>query len=543
MKTIQATVNVRLLSKATRLFTGTLGGRVVEVLQNARRAGATEVAITNEDGHVTVRDNGRGIGTDPTGEDFSKPLDLGGSGWEDALESSEDPAGVGLFCLAPRKVTIRSKGKMVTIEGDGWTGLPVTILDDPEPVQGTVLRFEDEPWESSAVDLNAVFCGMQVTVDGQACPKLPFLSDRATPHPELGCRIEVREAQDLDPWHQSCERRQRYCDNVLVSFHGQVVAFDCHPVGEHALHYLIDMTDEPTGIRLMLPARTCLVENEAFEALKRALELEAFRYLQRRGHHSLPYKEYLRARELGIDLPEAKPTYTVGLLGHSDPPEPVAVVMPKDFPLSGCYRVDPNVKDGDESDEANVHLLAALGTFPDVTSGFVPVNIQQRYDGYSWAKLPTIGNVEVSVGETLYASYLWSGELTCVSSLTITAHTSDGRVFSSPVCMARTSAHEEDVLVTPEAEQRLVTSDIWYHLGGWSDEGDTYDTQKFEFEQELDRFWADVVGPDEHLRQSILSSLAGIKPEWKSVTVSSGGTVTIQHVNGSRKTIEPPSKT
>ena len=84
-----------------------------------------------------------------------------------------------------------------------------------------------------------------------------------------------------------------------------MVAFDCHPVGEQGLHYLIDMTDEPTGIRLMLPARTRLVENEAFEALKQALELEAFRYLQRRGHHRLPYKEYLRARELGIDLPKA----------------------------------------------------------------------------------------------------------------------------------------------------------------------------------------------------------------------------------------------
>ena len=47
-------------------------------------------------------------------------------------------------------------------------------------------------------------------------------------------------------------------------FHGQMMTFVCHPVSEHGLHYLIDMTDEPTGIRLMLPARTRLVENEAF---------------------------------------------------------------------------------------------------------------------------------------------------------------------------------------------------------------------------------------------------------------------------------------
>ena len=102
MNTIQAMVNPRLLSKANRLFTGTLEGRIIEILQNARRAGATKVQIINQDGYVTVRDNGEGI------DDFSRLLDLGGSGREENLESSEDPAGVGLFCLAPRQVTIRS---------------------------------------------------------------------------------------------------------------------------------------------------------------------------------------------------------------------------------------------------------------------------------------------------------------------------------------------------------------------------------------------------------------------------------------------------
>src|SRR3972149_11052741 len=95
MRTIQATVNPRLLTKANRLFTGTLEGRVIEILQNARRAGATQVSITNlPDGTVLVRDNGRGI------EGFEKLLDLGGSGWEEALESSEDPAGGGVVLLS-----------------------------------------------------------------------------------------------------------------------------------------------------------------------------------------------------------------------------------------------------------------------------------------------------------------------------------------------------------------------------------------------------------------------------------------------------------
>ncbi len=76
METIQAKANPKLLSKASRLFTGTLDGRIIEILQNARRAGATEVEITNKDGFVTVQDNGSGI------EDFSTLLDLGNSDWD-----------------------------------------------------------------------------------------------------------------------------------------------------------------------------------------------------------------------------------------------------------------------------------------------------------------------------------------------------------------------------------------------------------------------------------------------------------------------------
>jgi len=539
MKTIQACVNPKLLSKANRLFTGTLEGRVIEILQNARRASANKVHITNKDGLVTVRDNGRGV------EDFSRLLDLGGSGWDDAFETSEDPAGVGIFCLTPREVTIRSNGRMATIKEDGWTGAPVSILDDPEPVKGTVLQFHDEEWSSSAVDLNAVFCGMKVFVDERECPRLPFVSAEAAPHAELGCRIEIRKSEDLNPWHHSSMRGRWHGNNVLVNFHGQVVAFDYHPVSVHRLHYLVDMTGEPTGIRLMLPARTQLVENDALATLKQVLELEAYRFVQRQDGHALPYKEYVRARELGIALPEAKPTFSVGLLGAGDPPEPVEVSMPKDFPLAKCYRFDPDQPDGHDSDEANVHLLAALGKFD---APFVPVDIRKCYDGYSWAKLPTIGKVEVSMGKEIHSGWLWAGTLTCVDSITVTAHASNGRVFSSRVCMAKAPAPpkkapswaDDHVLVTPEAQERLCASEIWYHLGGWSDEGDTYDTQEVGFQEELDRFWMRLIGPDEQLRRNILDPLQRIEQKWKFVKVFPNGKVLIRFHDSSAKNIFPP---
>ncbi len=536
--TIRATVNPRLLTKANRLFTGTIKGRIIEILQNARRAGAAQVEITNHDGCVRVHDNGGGI------DDFTKLLDLGGSGWEEVFEASEDPAGVGLFCLAPREVKIRSRGKMVTITSDGWTGTPMTVIGDPDPVEGTLLSFSDEPWTASEVDPNAVFSGMQVTVDGNACPSEDFISDQAASHPELGCRIEVRDATDLNSWHNSCRRDSYYGNNVLVNFHGQVVSLDCHGVGEHHLHYLVDMTDEPTGIRLMLPARTCLVQNDAYGALLAAMELEAFRHLQRRGHHKLSYKEYLRARELGIILPEATPTFRVGLLS-SEPPEPVEVAMPQDFPLAKCYRLAVDHEDGDETDEANVHLLAAMGKFEEP---FIPVDIPGEYDGYSWANLPTITIVELAIGKTICESWLWSGKIVCVDRITITAHTSDGKSFSSPVCMAMKPAGDdpdkrvwEDVIfVTAEAQDRLNPSEIWYHLGGWSDGGDTYDTQESEFTENLEQFWLQLVGPDEHLRVRILESMAGLERNWRSATIAANGTVTILFRDGSQKKLRPP---
>jgi hypothetical protein len=517
MQTIQAKVNPRLLSKASRLFTGKFEGRIIEILQNARRAGATEVVITNSEGHISVRDNGKGI------DDFSRLLDLGGSGWDDTVENSEDPAGVGLFCLAPREVTIRSNSKMVVLGGTGWTGSPVEIQDDPDPIQGTLLIFQDDPWCQTSVTRCAVFSGLDVVVDGESCPKQLFLSNLATHYPDLGCKIEVCESKDLSRWH----RGLGYYNHTFVNFHGQVVAFDYKPIKED-LYILVEMTGEPTDIRLMLPARTLLVENQAFKQLKAAIELEAYRYIKNRGRHSLPYKEYLRAHELGVDLPEAKPKFRVGLL-YDNEIHPSEIYMPKDFLLANCYRCDK------EDEEANVHLLAALGKFD---APFIPVTISSEFDGYSWAQLPTIKSIAITTGNQLHRGYVWMGELTCVDRLEITVETTehDGsvRVWQSLVCMA--IDNDMEVVVTPDAQQ-LSEAELLYHLGGFSEEGDSYDTQQEQFEEELNAFWSHLIGPDENLRRKIVESVNTVR-DWKSITIRPDGNVTVCYNDGSDKVME-----
>lgn len=325
METIKAQVNQKLLSKTTRLFTGTLAGRIIEILQNARRAGATEVNITNEEDRVIIRDNGRGI------DKFSKLLDLGNSDWEQGTEAAEDPAGVGVFCLAPREVQISSSHKSVEITERAWIGEPIPVQATEDFIQGTSLQFTDDPWTMDAVEKYAVFSGLKVIVDGKECTSESFVEDDAIPHPELGCRIEVRRRKAISKWHRKWKRNY-YSDDVLVNFHGQVLQFNFAPIREE-LQYLVDLTGEPTDIRLMLPARTQIVENEAFHRLKSALEKEVYKYLQKRGSHQLTYAKYCRAQELGIELPEATPAFQVGLL-YDDGVEPIQLVKPDDLPLS-----------------------------------------------------------------------------------------------------------------------------------------------------------------------------------------------------------------
>jgi len=540
-QTICAKVNPRLLTKADRLFTGTAEGRVIEILQNARRAGAKEVRISNKDGFVTVEDNGSGI------EDFQKLLDLGGSGWDEKLEAGEDPAGVGLFSLAPREITITSGNRQIFIDRDAWTGKPVEVSENAEAVNGTIVKFKDEkPWDIEIVEKHAVFAGIRVIVDGKYCHSMPFCSGEAVYYRNPGCRVEA--SKEISNYHKNWTTTW-YHGRVLVNFHGQVVQLDYWPSKNRpGITVLVDIADQ-TNIRLMLPARTRLVENQAFEQLKTAIELEYYKYFQRQKTHTLHYEEYLRAKELGIELPEAEPQYRVGLIS-GECNEPVEIAIPKNFKLEDGYLCfDGDCKD--DMAETNAHLLAALGEFKD--KPFVPVTIDSGYMGYNWTKLPKVTKVEVIKGKEKLRHSINCGEIACFDKLAITVHTSDGKTFSSDVDMAvikeppkgKYQWSDETVCVTKEARNHLSSENIWFHLGGYNEEGDSYDTQLYYFEKDLQEFWNVLVGPYESLRSEIVSSLRGyygLHDKWQKITIFSDNSLEIVFKDGRRQRVNPPAE-
>ncbi|HBG27923.1 MAG: hypothetical protein A2Y10_16510 [Planctomycetes bacterium GWF2_41_51] len=533
---ISAKVNPRLLTKASRLFTGSIDGRVIEILQNARRAGATEVRITNKNNLVKVKDNGSGI------QDFHKLLDLGGSGWDEKLEAGEDPAGVGLFCLAPRQVTIISENSKLIISKHSWTGTPVTVTKSENYIKGTILEFNDEkPWDMDIVEKHAIFAGIRVIVDGKYCHSMPFCSNSAVYYDKPGCRIEV--TKDISKYH-SLWTSPVYYDRVLVNFHGQVIQIDDFPnKSRQSLSILVDITDQ-TDIRLMLPARTRLVENQAYKQLMAAIEVEYYRYFQRQKSHTLYYEDYLRAKKLGIELQEAQPQFRVGLLS-GDSTEPVEIAIPKNFKVTNGY-LCCNADCNDDTAETNAHLLAALGEFKD--KSFIPVTIDDGYMGYSWTKLPKVTKVEVIKENEKLRHSMYCGEIVCFDKLTITVQASNGQTFSSNVDMAvfdesqdKSKWYEHTICVTKDARKHISSESIWFHFGGYSDEGDSYDTQLYDFEKELDEFWNELIGPYETVRQQLIRKLSPLYEKWQKITIFSDESLEIVFKDGRRQRVNRPA--
>jgi hypothetical protein len=109
-----------------------------ELLQNARRAGASHIDI-NVEGHLarmTITDNGAGI------KDFASLFTIGQSGWEDlAILDKERPFGIGFASaiFAADHVDIKSGTQHVSFFTDDLLALKPVIINECVPVRGTVV--------------------------------------------------------------------------------------------------------------------------------------------------------------------------------------------------------------------------------------------------------------------------------------------------------------------------------------------------------------------------------------------------------------------
>lgn len=137
---------------------------VSELLQNARRAGATLISIDHdaETRTLTVRDNGRGI------DDFQKLLTFNESGWDEPTCDAENPFGVGFSkCLyAASRCIVRSRGQCADFDTEAALArTPIDVIESAEaPAEGTQVELHGVDLPDLASRIATLCAGFPVPV-------------------------------------------------------------------------------------------------------------------------------------------------------------------------------------------------------------------------------------------------------------------------------------------------------------------------------------------------------------------------------------------
>jgi hypothetical protein len=375
-QSIQAQVSPATLSKVSRLFNASLTDCLNELLQNARRAGASRVTIAlSEEPRLTIADDGIGI-TDP-----QTLLTLGESDWTEETQQQESPAGMGFFSLANRNVTIRSHNWQVHLTPVHFAGGAIATVESCEPISGTQISFTVTESEVQSLDYRlrqvVKFYPLSVMWKGEAMPRQSFLDGAMYVEEWQGLRIGVGE-------------RRHWNDRETINFYGLTLhcglpTLECDGC---TLWVRVDVMDCP-NLKLVLPARKELVQDGFWLSLKTEIQRVLYRYVATLPHHDLPFSQWQKARSLGVDLPMAQ-----AMLSRFIP----EVANRCDMELGALVAI------GDRS-----VLMAVEGmtcgqqqvfwrSFQRGELDYEPLAVNSAYAGYPWYdELPRLGDVRFEI--------------------------------------------------------------------------------------------------------------------------------------------------
>ena len=323
-RTIRARIHESAVRRVTRTYAATLAEIFAELLQNARRAGATRVGISVEraaagedvpDGErqfaVAVADDGGGI-ADP-----AVLLSFGENGWSDDLVRREDAAGFGFASLARRGCAVSSRPRSPDRETvPGWrvdlapehflgeADAEIRADDGPPFPCGTSISFGAS--EAPAVVRNAAENA------ARHYPLPVVFHDRTEGEPgtleELPCSAFLDGAIHAEPWRGLVfgvfrDRRHGYNDPDL-NFFGLTL-----PVRLPAIETVhggiwtvrADVGDCPE-LELVLPARKEAVENAFLKEMREAARLAIYRVMAADPSPRPAFADWKQAREAGIDI-------------------------------------------------------------------------------------------------------------------------------------------------------------------------------------------------------------------------------------------------
>lgn len=319
--TIQTTFHARVaddaISKVTRLFNASLDDIFAELFQNARRAGATKIAVSQ----IDHPDLGTVIALIDDGPGLSDPKDLftlGHSAWDDETQSLEDAAGMGFFSLAGRRVRIiaqqagTDRSWTIEVTPDAFSGIdPIICSDGPRNHDGTTILIAMRPNENlvAAANYAARYLHLEVIVDGVIAERKDFLAEAEHIEDWNGIRIGVYEREPT-----------RFRDNETVNFHGVTLHGRLPSISQefHRSYYARLDVQNCAALKLVLPARKEIVENDFVAELRHHITKLFYRLIAEAGPHSLPHRAFIDAVANGVDLPPAAMMLRVFEPSHAD---------------------------------------------------------------------------------------------------------------------------------------------------------------------------------------------------------------------------------
>lgn len=400
-QTIRGKVNVAMLEKADRLFRNDDDGVWIELLQNARRAGATAINIAIEEVEpnvgpclVTIQDNGGGI------EDFQSLLTLGASDWSGETEAREDPAGMGFFCLCRSEVEIRSGTRRVKIAPSVFLGKGEAEVERVGFLRGTRIGFTRASSKAAlvaALERVAEFYPVEVRLHGRPLDRHDFLDGAL--YRELIDGIEIGFATAFQwKWNYYSDGNWNfYGARIRLPVAGITGLLDetkgVTPLTIHARFNVL----ETAHVKLQLPDRRAIIEDEFLKRFIEKAHAAAYHFVQMQPRHALPFKNWREAKELGVELPESACLITSW---HASPQDENVE------PLFG-YPQQRLLPDSSsvllvERDLPNAHTLAAA-LAGGATLGATLYEEKPEYDGYSWYdRLPRIVDTAVFLDGILY---------------------------------------------------------------------------------------------------------------------------------------------
>ena len=305
--TIAGTISPTAIQKVSRFFNATLEQIINEILQNARRSGATQVSVTTTADRMRITDDGMGI-SDP-----ASVLAFGRSSWENQSVQAEDPAGMGVFSLARRKCWIESRPK----GGNAWAVdlNPAHFLGQAHATIETGSGNQDNPhFTTIDFEMHEAPDTMKRVVKMCALHfPIPVRLNRKKVHQERF----LKHANLIKHWNGvdiGVYKQTEYLQDIrAINFHGQIVScveLPClrgrdrrYKRGDHWL-VRVEVQSAP-GLELTLPSRQQVVQNDTLKQLADASKRAIYEAMTQEKVDDLPYAYFQDATQLGVTVPNA----------------------------------------------------------------------------------------------------------------------------------------------------------------------------------------------------------------------------------------------